>query len=199
MAILSVGGDVAFTGVVAGGVAIFTGLLTARTTNARQERQLAYERLEADRAELRNALDGAGAAAIAVFHRLVGAAEALRPGNYDLSSEAVFERQLAKGRADVRDAFAAHGELTPHTARLQLRLGASHETVRKIVELTGLVNEAAEVIPASLPGTDQEADQYLARTEAYMRGMEDFLESGHDLIGTSEPALRSPSGEAEPD
>jgi hypothetical protein len=172
LAIWGFSGDVAITVLGAALIAVFTGLLTAHTTNQRQERQLEYERVEADRAELRDALDGAAAAAIEAMRGLVKASGSVDPTRYPTDDPEEVQEQLRRhGREQRSEGFAALGGLTPHLGRFQLRLSAGHPVVRLYARLTDAGNEVNDAIPSEVPGTARQARESALAVQSWTREM----------------------------
>lgn len=181
-AIWSISGDVATAVLGAVFIAVFTGLLTATTTETRLHRQLAHDReikdleLHHDRElrdveELRSLLDEA--AVLVVDAMKVGASATIQK----TASEAHQARLAYGGKAM---------EIIHTEQRIALRLGVDHE-VTKAYRQASTVTIAIRRIINEFPLSDNASEAFKQEGNRLTEAQRRFLEASRRYIGSQLP------------
>lgn len=173
-AIWSISGDVAITVLGAVFVALFTGVLTAVTTNHRLKEQLAHDRELKDVEELRSLLDDA---ALQLSDATILIVKAIR-----LVQQ---EHRIGEAVATVDQVREKALIATQMEERIALRLGQEDEVTKKY----GAVTEVARSVVTHFddwawPLSASQADAMIKEAEELEEPYDDFLEASRRYIGS---------------
>jgi hypothetical protein len=174
-AIWSISGDVAITVLAAVIVAVFTGLLTAFTTNKRLDKQLAHDREIKDVEELRSLLDDA---ATSIAEAMENGADLLAIAIVQKET-AVVEFQLARSKCAKNRDQILHME-----ERIGLRLGRDHAVTGAYEQVSRAVSVLLHAHFDHFPLSKAETEAARHTGDQITEAKDRFIEAGRQYVGS---------------